>query len=1000
MKFTVLSFLFLFSFFLFVGTEKTTQTISLLHEQIISNLDKFQNPYNGGFSWQYSDAPNIQATSGALLLSSLYGLRDLINISLAEQFIHGLKNKDYGYSFHAGIPSDVQAVFYALWSYQLLGTASIPENQQISNFFQSIYDRDLKMFSNQIGGRGDIVSTYYVFKSLEFMKDNSAGYIQESKNFLKQFLKTSIQKNPKGEFLFNFPNSKNLIESNYYGLYLASTLGLQINDTDQWASFIVSHQCTETEEDIGGFYESPKKLETSLQNTIFAIDSLKILSEMNKNKDTNYMNLIDKKNAMKYLIESSKDLESVALAHYGIVVMGELSQFLETSLECKPLQEHISARENFIIEGTDCAINLEITTFNEKPHTGFKIQAETQISEQRTQTYDLLYKQEYGKYISDSLVSTKGRFGKLGIKATATSYFPGIGSIQFQTSREYSVGFEMIVTPQAMYIGNVIQPNEVVAIGTEFGFEVQLNTLTQHGIRQGDFSVSLSVLDSSNTMLYFQKINSELMASEGLHFNYKLDDTHGAIAPGNIFFRFEVGNPEKGIFTQEEIIYKFDNLPIATELNFADEKENSNHKYKFKETIEVSMIPAMLSPQRKISYFSYENQEKEKDQEYILPDNTKFENNQRNFHLLLTTETGSVVKRIKATKTSSVDDKLQLTFRFKIPPQMNFIGKNFLTFQYVAADSTPSELVQYNILAQDELDQKLSFDVDAKLQMVEIKKSPNFTEDFRFGNTVHFKFQLKDLISGQIIKEDRDVYPQMIRENNGVFMEIRKKNFDINNEFSTAVVGSVVNFAHYFIFDWTITSNTIRGECELRILWRTIDEVPMEIYKIDDEQSPVLYDIEIGGLIEAQPTSYSTKTKNFLKTIFVLSFELSCQTENLNNARLYASILYQGKNKHEPFSIAEDIAISVSQENNSYQLTYSLDHEEAKTGIYTFNIYRIIDRLTSNPEELTPFVSFEVSHTQARETSVLVGGQFLSVLIFGGVFLWIGLKRYYMEKMV
>ena len=87
----------------------------------VSDLAVFQAE-SGGFRSIISTnkQPSVDATYNALLIASLYGQLDKVNVTSCTKFIYSLENSDGGFSKRPGRRSDVKSVWLALLSLQYM----------------------------------------------------------------------------------------------------------------------------------------------------------------------------------------------------------------------------------------------------------------------------------------------------------------------------------------------------------------------------------------------------------------------------------------------------------------------------------------------------------------------------------------------------------------------------------------------------------------------------------------------------------------------------------------------------------------------------------------------------------------------------------------------------------------------------------------------------------------------------------------------------------------
>ena len=135
---------------------------SFAFHRVTEQLPMLQSD-EGGFPLADGKASSLSATSSAFLLASLYGLGDQLRPDAAIQFVHSTRNIDSGYGQQPGLPSEMQAVYQAVLSFQHLGV-TVSEPAQLATYILSLYDQANGLFGARAGEAGDIRSTALALK--------------------------------------------------------------------------------------------------------------------------------------------------------------------------------------------------------------------------------------------------------------------------------------------------------------------------------------------------------------------------------------------------------------------------------------------------------------------------------------------------------------------------------------------------------------------------------------------------------------------------------------------------------------------------------------------------------------------------------------------------------------------------------------------------------------------------------------------------------------------
>jgi hypothetical protein len=181
----------------------------------VQQLARFQDLQTGAFQTNFNSAPTLEATTDALFLSSLYGLKSKINSFKAEEYLQSLRTKENGYSSSAGGVATLEATFNAVVSYVHLGE-EVPQSSAVVDFVLSLVDAS-NMFSNNAGGRGNIKSTYQAIATLRALDS-----IESLPSSVSTSLINTLSAANNGKY-FDFTNVP-AIKSNFYGVYIWETL--------------------------------------------------------------------------------------------------------------------------------------------------------------------------------------------------------------------------------------------------------------------------------------------------------------------------------------------------------------------------------------------------------------------------------------------------------------------------------------------------------------------------------------------------------------------------------------------------------------------------------------------------------------------------------------------------------------------------------------------------------------------------------------------------------
>ncbi|KAJ3432159.1 geranylgeranyl transferase type-2 subunit beta [Anaeramoeba flamelloides] len=986
----------------------------LSENKVLSELHKYQDRTNGGFSNEIDETATIQGTFGAVILSTLYGFRDENLAEGVTHFVEQCANSDFGYGSNPKQASELESTFYSTWIYRLLGT--LPDTQLVSNYILSLLDRETMLFAPKKGGRPSVHSTTLAFQTLDLIGESWESVLPEN---TAEVLKTKIKKGmvvSDTEAYFNF-GSSNIVYDNYHGIVLAKYLKIELGPIKPWVNFIKNMQAFDGKND-GSFYDDITKEYSGIESTTFSLISLKLLAEIHsiensKTEIPNFFKLIDKEELKNFLTSKEENLWVVSRAHFGLALIEEIFEFVETFVEWETIN---GDKPKELIEGTDLRLVFTAKTFSSLRHGGLDIKSKILFKAENKETFEALkpisytFDQERRQYISEKVIQTNNKVGKVLVETKGEMNIVGLGKVSFIKETQNSIGYKIDIIPSASVAGTEIELGGTASIGTTFDFIVKLSSLNDQNPRilSGDFDVSMTIFDSSLFVVDHQVLECRDNKDE-IKFNYVLSNTD--LPSGTLFFRFEVGNEKVEIHTSKSIHYNVDIPMISSNIEFKNFKQNEKINYKIGDKVEISLqsgsIPDLITP---IFYKSKNS----KVTEFKRVDGTKIPNGNWNFFMEVTTPSGEVVKTVESELGETENGMLIISFNYEIAPILNNLGTNIVNFYYLTATGQSIPLTNLENRFKEESEEEteeqeeeeeanedfsqLSFNVDHNLQMTEVSNYPN-EDDFFYGNKIVYVFKVLDTISEKLISQEEE----NTESDFGIYLELlHKESAEEESEFISVSELAKVS-KDTFMIKWTINPNAIKGEGKIRIIGKRGSETRINILqeqKEGEESKYCVYDIAIGGEINVNHELYQTLTKYSSKTVFFIEFELQCKQKTLEGAKLYSTLKYVGDNKDKSQVIDDNLY--VNHHDKKYQVTFVDKHENVKPGKYEMVFYRDIDqqRAARNGwDTVEPLFSVEIPHPKLKPIQSSISGQFILIALLGAIFVWISMKTYQIEKM-
>jgi len=277
----------------------------------------------------------------------------------------------------------------------------------------------------------------------------------------------------------------------------------------------------------------------------------------------------------------------------------------------------------------------------------------------------------------------------------------------------------------------------------------------------------------------------------------------------------------------------------------------------------------------------------------------------------------------------------------------------------------------------------LSYVVETGLDIVDLNGAPE-AGDLEYGSEINLSFKVQDSFS--------ETFLQRGTVDSTVFLALRHTDKDGKSFTSTKVransdrdeTGQPV----LFTVDWQVDPNAAKeaGQLVLYALNADGTEIPLK-----SEGNPWAVDVTVTGSFKIDHDTYS---KNFddVDTTFFVSFELESNDKKLSGAEFVARVTGADKKVIVVVPVAAGA-------DGTYQVSWTLDGAQAKTGTYTVDVFKKgeVDRSTDALKG-KPF--FVVSHEhEGRTVSPLpFKTEFLALLGLGLALASISNRKVAMEK--
>eukprot|EP01090_Pellita_catalonica_P013052 TRINITY_DN300_c0_g1_i1.p1 TRINITY_DN300_c0_g1~~TRINITY_DN300_c0_g1_i1.p1 ORF type:complete len:1000 (-),score=213.77 TRINITY_DN300_c0_g1_i1:47-3046(-) len=875
---------------------------------VVSNLKRFQT--KGGFKLsEEHQEPSLEATSHAVFLSSLFGLRQKLNPNFVLNYVNSLQNGDYGYGDSTGKASDLESVRHAILIYRMEGKA-IPSGANVVTFLRSLWDEKTGLFANTPGAKGDLRSTSIAFEVIQYLNQNKREWVKGKTHALVDYLKKHV-KSEGGKKSFVFPDQTKFskISANFYGINLGTAVEFDFGNTEPWAKYIIDLQSNN-----GGFYDDSSRSSVTLEGTSHAVLSLQKLSDA---AGKSFVDAIDADALSEYVSDISRDLRSAAQAHVAVAVTKNFIKNFETVISYDVMRSEGAVTDRFI-QGTQLKPSLAVRNADGIPHAGLDV--EVKISFQNsahTETISMQHSSNSQKYIAEAGVETEDQLGVINFEYGISLFVVGVGKIRFNLFDEKTIGYGITIDPQASLevASRTFAAGDTVAIGTSFKFGLNLRNTKNRKIVKGNFEVQFTVLDSSSVVIAQDKLDCS-NNEDPIKFEYTLDSS--AIPAGALTFEFAVAD-HKGVHSKDSVEYNLAIPMIATKIAFSG-FSGPTPNYQIGETATVSIEPASFPDLR----HSFPYSSKDVTGAQIAA--------KRAFFMDVKSPSGQLLRSVAGEAQDSAISAY--VFNVPITASLDSIGTNVVSFRYITSKGDSVELANFDSAYEELYDDSsvLNYTVGAELYMINVNDPPK-ADDYFYGNDISFKFRVKDSRSGSVLSKGDS-------EQANVYLSLQHTDENRPKPFVSANEAAAQTEDNFFTINWSINPNAVHGKGFLTVSAQDPDGNVLDLYKEGSKKEPVNYEVQIGGEIAVAETTYSTARLNKDLTAFVVKFSLSCQERSLKEAQLKCSVSL--KNGGDSSFVAN--SLPVATHDGQYSVSWTAPHNEAASGTYELKFFREIDR--------------------------------------------------------
>jgi len=840
-------------------------------------LVRFQDTQSGAFLSNVNAAPSLEATQDALFLSALYGLGNKINTFQTEQYLQSLRTRDNGYASFAEGSATLEATYNAVISYGYIGQ-EVPSSNAVVKFVLGLVADD-NLFANTAGGRGNIKSTYQAVAVLKAL-DSVSSLPANVNSGITSALTAALTDASTGKY-FAFTGVP-AIKSNYYGVFIWDALNDDVVSADEIGQFVVSQQAPN-----GAFYADLEHTSLSFESSSLAAATLGLLKPHTTSDPLAQVNtyaLFD------YCRQVSADLTEAAAAHRAVAHTGHFADNFKFIVE----YGGVETRGQVILQGTQMRPELVVRSFNGPSHSNLDVSLQYTLAGEAPKTVQMTWDKDVQKYIAFQGIDTSNRIGSITFEyEIVLDVFGVFPPVKFNQNSAKSVGYKINIIPTATHTitGSAINEGETVSAGTEFEFDVKLANKTHSNIKNGDFDVVFSVLDSSYVAIH-EEVTSAAGNADVFRFVYSFTESN--IPSGDLIFVVAVKDSNGATYSNEAVTYKFTVPMIASDIQI------SKRQLTLDDDLTVSFVPATYPDMREAVPLSTVNAQSER----------------RKFFLDIATTNGDVVR-----SPAGVYSNGRYVFDVEIPSSYDSLGAFTLSFRYESATGEEIDLDNYDSENREVFEEPLSFEVTADLD-AELLEQPSGSS-FHYGNQAVYRFRVKDKLTGSTVG---------VGTRGGVFLALSHYDEAKGKSYVSTKLPAQRSEDDELVINWLVNPNAVSGKGSLRLVAEGAggDDIPLLV-----NGKAFTSEVEIGGDIVENFEVYSTSDFYSSQTAFVVQFDLSCEGTPLRDVKLRALVFYGGEQIH---------SFPVGVSGDSYVTSWNSVHLKSPSGEYTVQFFREADQ--------------------------------------------------------
>merc|ERR1712166_579522 len=943
-------------------------------EGTVTGIAHFQHKESGGFqrSVSISVLPALDATADALFLGSLFGVSRRFDIKAAANFVQRCANSDHGAGRFPGVESDIDSVRDSVLANKVLTELGVQASDRdaadkTAAFLTTLVDTRTGLFGDRVGAPGDIRSTAIALELLE-----TIGLLQAPHNrALFPGIRNALMSCNSSGSHFELPTrALPAAAANYYAIAAAVRSGffdgVGPDVLRRWVDFI-----TNLQGHTGGFFGSLTQQEVSTEASVQTVLSLQLLSRVFPGAAPAAA-VTDRPGLLQYLKRETRyDMHDAAQAHQAVLAVGGTQEIFEMSAQ----YSDSVASSKVVVQGEPMWPELSVLAFGSLPQPQYEVTLSVRRGSEQVQRVSMRWDKPTERYIVNSPIETAGSISTLRLDYLA-KHVSGTTTLRHRDTVTVRLG--LAVEWRAVSNGRQLTDDESLIAGTELFFSVQLHNSSHKALANSD-PIKLDVRDASGVIVDSPVVprkqqdvyGANADSSDPVQFEYKI--AQSSTPPGGPLWFLFSAHSEGNEIAHTEHQFHLAALTVSSQV----ELQKPQH---IEESLKVSMLPGNMAPDHTaVEPLAGGGLLRRQFTLHVFPGSLRAS----------ALNTSTSILTVDGTP-SGTDGRY--SFEAQLPGTLDVLGPLQLRFGHMTSGGGLPALLKHHGDPSE-----LIFKVQSQVAIARMSESPSATEFF-FGNAVHFRFQLKDVLSGRQISggalgQATIVLEHMVLDAEGRWSTVTSLLAEPEPE--SRQQGQ--HDAGWFHITWTIDPNTVRGPGMLALLMKDARGATSKITQLDARRQLRPYEepINVGGQLDVDWDFWSSAGRDSPReALFTVKWILRCNSRQLQGARVRATVQLEQSSDGALVDVSSQLnLVPVVSSGSEYQFSWTSPYELAATGKFRVSLYRERDLENGNSwsaseptPDAEPFYVMDIEEQNKPPMYVPLSIEFLAVLALGYVY--------------